>query len=169
MNRFKLLLVVALLLGMSFLTHQAYALNAPADTAAKQQEQWFVSVTNNSGGLLSHGMTVIWNVDSDSGETLGESIRIISGADDELVAGVVPGAPYLITRGPILDGERFKMQIWGYHGSVLAGAAAVEGQALGTAATTAGTADDGDGLGVAMIADVGGTIQAQLNVNGGAL
>jgi len=166
MKKSLFLLVAALLLvGMG---HQAYALNAPADTAENQQEQWFVSVTNNSGGSLSHGQTVVWNVDSDSGEVLGESVKTQASANLEIVAGVVPGAPYLNTRGPILDGERFKMQIWGYHGSVVSGASAAEGQALGTAAAL-GVADDGDGLGVALVADAGGTVQAFINVNGGAL
>ena len=150
----------SLLVGV-FLVTNAYALNA-AQMQGGNPDNWYTEVQLNTtaagvgSGGPAHGQLVEWDVDSDTGETLGVTVHTVDAATSELVAGIVPAwddtAHNLDGLGRVpVDGETFLIQIKGYHSGACTDGNVTESGGL--TSTALGLLGDGDGLGVGLKAD----------------
>ena len=128
MNRW--LIGVVLLLVIGLFMGEAYALNAAVSQGYGNPDNWYIQVEWNNANVAArptHGAVLEWELDSDTGETLGWTVHLVDADDCEYVAGVVPAySDYAhnldwTTRsstGGLADGDVFLMQIRGYHAAI---------------------------------------------------
>jgi len=150
----KVLFLVFFLVMMLYIG-EAYALNA-ASMQGGNPDNWYMEVKFNptatgfAMGRPCHGDVVEWDLDSDTGETLGVTVHLADSADAENVAGVVPSwddTAHNLGDTVLVDGDTFLIQIRGYHSGVAAATGVTEGQSIENDANAQVT--DGDGLGFA--------------------
>ena len=157
----KKLVVLVCLLAIGLFIGEVFALNA-ARMQGGNPDNWYIEVEYNQGALtgaaasVSHGDCLEWDLDSDTGETLGYTVHKCDAADAENVAGVVPGNSDSMSFGKaIVDGDVFMMQIRGYHEAVACDGNVAAGQSLASEAN--GCLGDGDGVGFAFEDDAADT------------
>ena len=172
----KKFLILITLLAIGLFMGDAFALNAYQAQGVDQPDNWYIEVEYNDGGATGgsrtavqyagHGDCLEWDLDANTGETLGYTVHRAdadTAAGVENMAGVVPAyndySHNLDNRGLLTDGDRFLMQIRGYHAAVSCDGNVVEGQGIESegATATAGTFGDGEGLGFAFKDDAADT------------
>ena len=147
-----LFLISFLALGL-FIASNVFALNAPP-AGGGNPEKWYIEAEwNDSTHDGEHGMCVEWDLDSDSNETFGYTIKRADTADAENIAGVIPSGDDTAhsLRSLVEDGTRLEIQIKGYHQDLPTDGTVTEGQSIENDAS--GYATDGDGLGFAFETD----------------
>ena len=145
------------LLAIGLFMGEAFALNAP-QMQGGNPDNWYIEVEYNGTAAAVHGDVLEWDVDSDTGETLGYTVNLVDGDDCENIAGAVPAWDDYShnLRTALTDGDVFLMQIRGYHSAIATDGTATEGQSLEADAGMTGV-KDGDGFGFAFKDDAADT------------
>ena len=156
----KKFVALFILLALGLFMGEAYALNAAAMQGGNP-DNWYIEVEYNPGTstvVAVHGDVMEWDVDSDTGETLGYTVHLVDADDAEIVAGVVPAWDDTAhnLRTALTDGDVFLMQIRGYHSAISTDGTVTEGQSLQSDAGYTGV-QDGDGFGFAFKDDASDT------------